>query len=220
MKLKRSSPLLLILVPSLLSTSVFADSNTGIDRRDAAIDSKAAGVPTSDSASSPIKAADIGTKDAPVDGKDGKPHAGPFVEIDKKKSAKPDSEDELITEKRPPLKDKPKDPTIVDGKKIPEKNDGVMNEDNRPAPKEGTTGTEGGVTEKSKALKAQENQTGEKAEKTPTSPKEPPKLPPDEQGKVKSLKDGKETTLGKDFDEVKGDASEFSGLEVGRLLLN
>ena len=89
-----------------------------------------------------------------------------------------------------------------------------MNDPSRELPRQGTTGTEGGVSEKDKARKAQEGQTGEKLEKKPDSPKEAPPLPLSEQEKIsKGEKDAKvEKNKGKDSDI--DDASELLGLEV------
>ena len=97
---------------------------------------------------------DPGTKDAPVDGADGKPHAGPFVDpIDAETPSK-------STKEATGSKQKP----------VPE--DGVMNDPHREAPKKGTTGTEGGVTEKMKSKEAHENETGRKKIQKPESPKD------------------------------------------------
>ncbi|PKS12067.1 hypothetical protein jhhlp_001363 [Lomentospora prolificans] len=94
------------------------------------------------------------SKVAPVDGNDGKPHNGPWVETDGK-----------VDSDLPALKGRPADPTVIDGQKIPESNDGVMDDPNRHPPKEGTRGTEGGVSEKARA----EGET-----KVPETPKEAP----------------------------------------------
>ncbi len=150
---------------------------------------------------------EIGTKDAPVDGKDGKPHAGPFVgtEKDPKKPTSGSEEGELVVGKL-------EHPEVVaaDGGKIPTSNDGVMDDPHRQLPKEGTTGTEGGVSEKDKQRKAQEGQTGEKLEKKPDSPKEAPPLPHSEQTKIKS-----EKTKIKETDGDTEEAGEgLAGLEV------
>ena len=113
---------------------------------------------------------------------------------------------------------KPDTSTMVtpDGEKIPTVNDGVMDDPHRQLPKEGTTGTEGGVSEKDKARKAQEGQTGEKLEKKPDSPKEAPPLPHSEETKIKSEK-GEKTKL-KDADSHDDDAAEgLGGLEVCQL---
>jgi len=145
---------------------------------------------------------DIGTKDAPVDGKDGKPHAGPFVgsEKDPKKSKTTSDDGEMVMGKEDYA-----DLKAPDGGKIPPVNDGVMDDPNRELPKQGTTGTEGGVSEKDKARKAKEGQTGEKLEKKPDSPKEAPPHPVSEHGKLKS-----EKTKTKDSDDNDED---IGGLE-------
>lgn len=135
-----------------------------------------------------------GLADPPIDGKDGKPHAGPFVETggdrDRKKEAtQPDSE------KSPTAKDPNSGSTNREadakGNRIPETNDGVMSDKNRSGPKQGTTGTEGGVSEKSK-----EGSSG--SEKVPDSPKEAPPLPHSEQEKIpeKSAASKTDDTLG------------------------
>jgi Ca2+/H+ antiporter, TMEM165/GDT1 family len=153
---------------------------------------------------------DVGTKAAPVDGKDGMPHEGPFVDTDRKK----DVSDGEAKKDLPPLKGRPEDPTIVNGQKIPDVNDGVMDDRNRPPPKEGTTGTEGGVSEKDKARKAKEGITGEKVEKKPETPKEAPPLPHSEEEKILSDKESKkETTKEKTKGENKS-TGHVGGFEV------
>lgn len=124
---------------------------------------------------------ELGTKDAPVDGKDGKPHAGPWVE------SSSDREDQTIPGDGagPPTPGRKPSPRPIAAPPIPEVNDGVMDDPNRKGPKKGTTGTEGGVSEKDRDRKAQEGQTGEKPEKTPDSPKEAPPLPHSEVQKIK-----------------------------------
>ncbi|KAK3996974.1 hypothetical protein QBC44DRAFT_125956 [Cladorrhinum sp. PSN332] len=156
----RKSPLLLLLVPTLAATAVLA------------VDSGAYPAPVPDNSISGKK---FSSKDAPVDGKDGKPHAGPFVELEHKT---PEEHSEL-----PILKDRPVDPTIMGGKKIPESNDGVMDDKHRSEPKKGTTGTEGGVSEKDKERKLKE-QTGGVVENKPQAPKEAPPLPHADQEKI------------------------------------
>ncbi|KAK3336835.1 hypothetical protein B0T19DRAFT_454355 [Cercophora scortea] len=144
---QRRSPLLLLLIPSLALTTALATSSS--DRQ---LDRATDGYQVDQVADGSVTTKKYGTKDAPVDGKDGKPHAGPFIDY-----ASKGSEKDL-----PALKDRPVDPTLVDGKKIPETNDGVMDDKNRQQPKEGTTGTGGGVSEKDKERKIQESRTGEK----------------------------------------------------------
>ncbi|KJX98980.1 hypothetical protein TI39_contig379g00002 [Zymoseptoria brevis] len=142
---------------------------------------------TSDDALSTKSKPYKGTEDAPVDGMDGKPHAGPFVDTTpddpKEKKSKGDAK-------------KPAKPAALEkfgDEKIPEKNDGVMNDENRPIPKKGTTGTEGGITEKGKAKK--------EAEVKPQSPKEAPADDDAHEwvaGKAKKSteKDARDTTTG------------------------
>ena len=113
--------------------------------------------------------------DAPVDGQDGRPHAGPWVETnadrDRKKLGKEDvSGDNEVY------------PSVLgrlgsDGMPLPHTNDGVMNDPDRSGPKEGTRGTEGGVSEKQK-----ENQLS--GGKVPDGPKEAPPLPQSEHQKL------------------------------------
>ncbi|KAK4189192.1 hypothetical protein QBC35DRAFT_152755 [Podospora australis] len=175
MKLRhRNSPLLLLLIPSLAATAVLAidsDSYRGDPYRSESLTEGGAA------------AKKYSTKDAPVDGKDGKPHAGPFVELEHKTSAS--------SKEVPVFKDRPVDPTIVDGKKIPESNDGVMDDKHRSEPKKGTTGTEGGVSEKDKERKRKQ-QTGGVVENKPQAPKEAPPLPHADQEKILAAgEDGK-----------------------------
>jgi len=190
MKLRnRKSPLLLLLLPSLAASAALAASSS--DRRSdndaavAAVDGRQAEVVLDSS----VNTKKHGTKDAPVDGKDGKPHAGPFIDYDSK-GADP-------TDFLPTLKDRPEDPTIIDGKKIPETNDGVMDDKNRPEPKQGTTGTSGGVSEKDKERKLKESTTGEKIENKPQTPKEAPPLPNSDQ-------DATREQTGKSSEDVSG----------------
>lgn len=223
----RRSPLLLLLVPSLAASVALASSSSNA-ARDARADTDIGAAAAfqlstnSGSASGPgpgsssgsggatgTKKYDVGTKDAPVDGKDGRPHEGPFVGIENLRK----DEGEEPKKDRAPLKDRPNDPTMVDGKKIPESNDGVMFDKDRPKPKEGTTGTTGGVSEKDKTRKAQEGKTGEKAENKPDPPKEAPPLPHSEEekiigsdkvGKTDKTRPPKSKTDGKTGEEVTG----------------
>jgi len=129
----------------------------------------------------------VGTEDAPVDGLDGKPHAGPFVDTtpDDSQAKKSDVAAEMTAEKPIPasLERLAHGTSSEDGwrlEDIPEKNDGVMNDENRPIPKKGTTGTEGGVSEKSKERLSK----GNLAENKPQEPKEAPPLPHSEQERI------------------------------------
>lgn len=189
MKLRQKrTTLSLILISSLAATSALAASLDAPSYQSGSISS----------GSKP------GTKDAPVDGKDGRPHEGPFVEVDNlRSSSSSESKKDL-----PPLEGRPRDPTIIDGVKIPDTNDGVMNDPNRAEPKLGTTGTSGGVSEKDMARKAKEGATGEKVENKPEAPKEAPPLPHSEQEKIM----GKDSST-KDKMKADGKSSEdASGL--------
>ncbi|KAJ6789477.1 hypothetical protein PWT90_00278 [Aphanocladium album] len=206
MRFPSNSPFLLLVLPALVSALKDPATAAGA----AAIDDTIA-IATGDDATAPKGRSGLPTKDAPVDGRDGKPHLGPFVETDgKPATAGTDS-------KKPPaavedIKGRPKDPTIVDGKKIPESNDGIMFDKNREKAKEGTTGTEGGVSEKDKARKAQEGKTGEKLVTQPESPKEKLPLPHSEEEKMNQ---GKEKPRTKPLDKEAiqdSDNGGFAGL--------
>jgi putative Ca2+/H+ antiporter (TMEM165/GDT1 family) len=66
-----------------------------------------------------------------------------------------------------------------------------MDDKNRPGPKKGTTGTEGGVSEKDKDRALREKQTGEKVENKPPTPKEAPPLPHADQERIQAANEGK-----------------------------
>jgi hypothetical protein len=185
-------------------------------------------------ASKPTIVAKDGTKDNkissnlnPVDGKDGRPHTGPFVETsadrDRKKAKDSGDEDRPATGKKPG----PVDPTDSDGSTgpLPKSNDGIMDDPARELPKEGTRGTEGGISEKSR--QRQGNLGEDVPKKTPEEPKEAPPLPHSEQKEIAST-DGKETksskpskdgTVSKPVDDepVDQEASELAGLTVSAL---
>ncbi|KAL7621250.1 GCR1-dependent translation factor 1 [Parahypoxylon ruwenzoriense] len=185
---QRRAPLILLLLPSLTLATSTLDTRSSSDTPVVSSDGVSAQSSLdSAAASSKTPKYDIGTKDAPVDGKDGMPHEGPFVSTDKGRK-KGDTNDATESKPLPSLKDRPADPTVIDGKKIPESNDGVMDDPHRQPPKQGTTGTEGGVSQKDKARKAKEGETGEKVENVPETPKEKPPLPHSEQEKILSEK--------------------------------
>ncbi|KAI9695256.1 MAG: hypothetical protein M1820_008775 [Bogoriella megaspora] len=121
----------------------------------------------------------IGTKDAPVDGLDGKPHAGPYVDssTDEKKTKSSTSkydDDELLGSSASD-KSKSKSSSKSSTSSHESDDDGVMSDKSgrKPPP---YTGTEGGVSEKDKDRKAEE-MSGVSKGKTPESPKEPIELP-------------------------------------------
>lgn len=174
----KRTPLLLLLLPAL------ALATSSLDTKDAKVDA----LDDSASAAKP----NVGTKDAPVDGKDGKPHDGPFVDTKAPEASGPKKElpiledivpEKTITKSTPKTSTKDKSKDAITGDDI-----SVMDDPHRQAPKEGTTGTEGGVTEKDKARKKQESKTGEKVEKVPETPKEAPPLPHSEVEKIISDK--------------------------------
>ncbi len=225
---RRPSPVFLLLIPaisSILASAAPAEVSSELSKdkevREAKVLAPTATIPLGQLNLKPTSKVDVGTKDAPVDGKDGKPHAGPFVDYEKdRKKQTPATEDGELVTKKPALKDEG-DERFPDGRPIPEVNDGVMNDPGRELPKQGTTGTEGGVSEKDKARKAQEGQTGEKLEKKPDSPKEAPPLPHSEIEKItkgekdaakQADKDASKKNKGKESDV--DDASELLGLEV------
>lgn len=164
----------------------------------------------------------FGTQDAPVDGKDGKPHAGPFVETAaerERKKAKESGEGKgTSTGIKPipkPLKDAQGGSSQSKSSPMPESNDGVMDDPYRLSPKEGTRGTEGGVSEKDRDRKAQEGHIGTKPEKKPDPPKEAPPLPHGEEEKL-AMKEGKEAARkGKENPTEETDKTKaIGGLEV------
>ena len=183
---------LLLLLPAVqvLSASVLADVDDSKVARAVSSDVAAAtGAPAAAAALSPKQQ---GTKDAPVDGFDGKPHAGPYVD-----------ESKVPTEKGPggieELRPGTRKPTTAEKEELEskiEKDDSVMNDPDRQSPK-GNTGTEGGVSAKDKERLAHEGKTGEKMEKVPEAPKEAPDVPSSHSNqqhikeKEESTKDGK-----------------------------
>jgi hypothetical protein len=116
-----------------------------------------------------------GTNDAPFDGQDGMPHAGPYINDD----PSPTKKAPAIVEELGPKKTivGPTKPTpskeVLDGDKS------VMQDPDRKLAT-GNKGTEGGVSAKDKERLAHEEKTGEKLEKVPESPKEAPPLPHDQ----------------------------------------
>ena len=196
------SPVVLLLLPAIAN----ALSNPIQPRAAGAAveggDSEAAPLKDhSKSSNSPVVGAnskpDAPTFAAPVDGKDGKPHSGPFVSTDGVVSTGESHEGEI-----PHLKGRPDDPTMIDGKKIPTSNDGIMFDQNRERPQQGTTGTEGGISEKGKTNNAHEL-------KQPEAPKAAPPLPHSEEEKL-----GKTTEKTTDKEKASdGDEIDYTGLD-------
>lgn len=118
-----------------------------------------------------------GTEHAPVDGKDGIPHEGPWVETSAERERKKTKigVDDVVSSSDSTLKSIKNE--FED--EIPTSNDGVMDDKTRSSPKEGTRGTENGISSKSKTS----NSLDEEAKK-PDAPKELPPLPHSEKEKI------------------------------------
>ena len=116
-----------------------------------------------------------GTKDAPVDGLDGKPHAGPYVDDTPKAHEKaPNVVEDLGSPKKPKAS-----PGSVLVDKVLDGDKSVMQDPSRKLAT-GKTGTEGGVSAKDKERLAHEDKTGAKMKQIPESPKEAPPHPADQ----------------------------------------
>lgn len=151
-----------------------------------------------------------GSLDVPIDGKDGRPHAGPWVETSAerdRKSSKGSDDLDVVTGEFDITIPSSGHLSTEDGNVIPHSNGGVMDDPHRTGPKEGTRGTEGGVSEKGK-------ETLYNAERVPGIPKEAPPLPQSEASKLSSAKD---KTVGSSS-RTADDTSSLGMLEV-RLLL-
>lgn len=165
---------LLLLLPALqvLATSLGPESDDKPVARAAVPAYTASSFP--DPSLAPSSQGSRGTKDAPVDGMDGKPHAGPYVDDDPKVHDKQPNVVEDLGKKPAST------PTVPVG---PDNglsaDDSVMQDPGRKLAT-GNTGTEGGVSQKDKERLAHEEKTGEKMEKVPEAPKEAPQQPHDQ----------------------------------------
>ncbi|KAJ4377774.1 GCR1-dependent translation factor 1 [Neocucurbitaria cava] len=169
---------LLLLLPALrvLATSIAVDTADKPVAR-AAVPAYTLASSLPDASPTPASPGSKGTKDAPVDGLDGKPHAGPYVDdTPTSHDKKPNVVEDLRPGKTPAssLEDSTTlveaDDSVLDGDKS------VMQDPDRKLAT-GSTGTEGGVSAKDKERLAHEEKTGEKMEKVPESPKEAPPQP-------------------------------------------
>lgn len=125
-----------------------------------------------------VKPAPVGTEHAPVDGRDGMPHEGPFVETGAERTRKKQlSEDEEIVIGKSTKEQ-------YSEAEIPKSNDAVMDDRIRSNPAEGTRGTEGGISGKGK--------DGKPLDKKPDAPKDARPIPHSELDKVQNG-DGKES---------------------------
>lgn len=101
------------------------------------------------------KPVDTSNKDAPVDGLDGKPKVGPFVEKPKKPIA---AVEDLTSGGKPISEDLVKgDKDKMDGWAIPDQDSVMGDRGDRDDAKKGPTGTEGGISEKERERKAKED---------------------------------------------------------------
>lgn len=223
---RRPSPLLLLLLPcvslalppSTQDEVIALAEGRQLPKEDRILEATPS-VPVSPSLK-PTSSPGLRPKDAPIDGKDGRPHTGPFVETaaerDRKKAKESGNEEDLPAVGSKPIPvEIPKGASYSDGREMPKSNDGVMDDPNRVGPKDGTRGTEGGISEKNRDRIAQSGQSGYKSGKQPDQPKEAPPLPHSEQEKLET-KEGK----GKDAPSKDGaleeedKPKELGGLEV------
>ncbi|KAL5334091.1 hypothetical protein BJX70DRAFT_379216 [Aspergillus crustosus] len=182
MKLKLSSPAYFFLLSAISTALAGQGAGDGIVKVFAVVqrDTSRFNTPVlgpEELASNPPK----GTQDAPVDGKDGRPHTGPWVETNAERDRKKSGTVTLSG-------DQARSDTTAsehldtNGAPMPYSNDGVMDDRNRPAPIEGTRGTEGGVSGKLKGS----TYSGDKA---PDSPREAPPLPHSEEQRLSVMEE-------------------------------
>ena len=148
-------------------------------------------------------------KDAPIDGKDGRPHTGPFVETSAERDRKKAKEKGVG--KKLPSSEKPLSNPIPDG--TPDTNDGVMDDPYRKGPLEGTRGTEGGISEKTREKGGQLASIGSDEGKKPDPPKEAPPLPHGVQEEAGTI-DSSNTADASTEDGDRQKEKELGGLEV------
>ncbi|KAJ5114785.1 hypothetical protein NUU61_000544 [Penicillium alfredii] len=174
MKISQSSPFLLFLLPAIASAFTNTAPTAGLRSRESRDSSGTNSRPVDFNA-----VYNRGTPDVPVDGKDGRPHAGPWVETsaERDRKGRDDDKPNLVSTQYDSKIPSSQRQSTDDGKAIPHSNSGVMDDPYRAGPKEGTRGTEGGVSEKEKV-----NQFN--SEKVPGGPKEVPPLPPSEKQKL------------------------------------
>lgn len=189
MKIHLSSPLILLLLPALsAATSIKPSSSARPSTSRSYYDLTSRYVDTDSLSNNAAK----GSQDVPVDGKDGRPHAGPWVETGAerdRKSAKNIDEIDLVSTNYDSKIPSSEHLSTEEGKLIPHFNGGVMDDPNRTGPREGTRGTEGGVSEKKEDFYT--------AEKVPGGPKEAPPLPHSEEQKLPSDSDSATGTGGR-----------------------
>ncbi|EXJ95283.1 hypothetical protein A1O1_00403 [Capronia coronata CBS 617.96] len=186
---RRRAPLLLLLLASVLSCDAsLATLPRGLSP---AKNLKAAGslgevVAASGGGAVGGTGKPLGTEHAPVDGRDGMPHEGPFVETtgerSRKKTLASSLDDDLEVDDSKIKKTYSEQYSDAD---IPVSNDAVMDDRLRSNPAEGTRGVEGGISEKSKESRL--------TDKKPDAPKDARPLPHSEVEHIKEV-DGSEVT--------------------------
>lgn len=160
---------------------------------------------------------DRGTKDAPVDGLDGKPHAGPFV-YDTKERVKLESKVEDLSSSSSSSRfsdelDKARD----SGFEIPDRVDSVMTDrEGHAKGKDSLDGTEGGISTKERN---KVKSGSEKEEKKPEAPKEVSEHRELEKEKVlkAAKKDASDLKAPGKAAMAKGEKG-IGGLEVSRMI--
>lgn len=146
---RRRAPLVLFLLAALVSAEGGLSQGNALVRR--------AAEPENDGRSGPL-----GTEHAPVDGRDGMPHEGPWIETE-------------TDRKNQKLKDAGEEEAVYSGdeskasKDMPQTNDGVMDDPNREVPEDDTRGHGGGVSQRTK--------DGKFTGKQPEQPKEALPMP-------------------------------------------
>lgn len=187
MRIRRLSPAVALLLLTIASTTVADKASDDVSTLNEREPSAPNAVLPNPEAPNPPKAAPKGTLDAPFDGKDGKPHDGPWVETGAERDRKSQKAGGKTVKGETEAADAHLGP---DGRPIPHSNEGVMDDPDRLGPKEGTRGTEGGVTEKSKSMITESKQS---VEKTPETPKQARPLPHSEQSKIPGQKESVDT---------------------------
>ncbi|KAL4873606.1 hypothetical protein BDV12DRAFT_160346 [Aspergillus spectabilis] len=178
MQLTLSSPILLLLLPAITTALANQDADDEVVKGFTVVqrDTSGSNAVVSDLDELALNPSPKGTLDAPVDGKDGRPHAGPWVETNAERHRKKSG---AVTSAGDRARSDTETAEHLDtnGVPIPYSNDGVMDDRNRAAPKEGTRGTEGGVSEKLRGSTSV-------GDKSPDSPREAPPLPHSEEQRL------------------------------------
>ncbi|KIW73284.1 hypothetical protein PV04_01416 [Phialophora macrospora] len=137
---RRRAQILLFLLASIATTNALGGDLSATDLVNSGTSGGAVGAT---GGGSTLKGSPVGTEHAPVDGKDGMPHDGPFVETSaertRKKQGAETGDDEIVVKE-----------SYKEHGDLPQTNDAVMDDRVNSNPAEGTRGVEGGISEKSK----------------------------------------------------------------------